>query len=212
MEYLPEPYIGCIRNPKAVFLNYNPGPVLTGLQERRGGQFIDELKAIDSYENFARKVPYFEAKGRSFWYPRKRFAARLLGINDDHFNILGLELCPWHSNSFKLTSSEIAKLQSYLFHEVLQVAELAAKNAELSTIISVGKNYYDLFLALGLKQIKESNPNIEHWPRSYNGNPVTRSFSLWESNSGARYLNTYAQGGNTMPSPAFDQIIKEFIE
>ncbi|MFZ6666314.1 hypothetical protein [Peijinzhouia sedimentorum] len=213
INYLPEPYIGCIKNPSAVFLNYNPGPVLEGLQEREIGKFIINYDAVESYVDFARTVPYFEPKGRSFWYPRKRFVARLLGKENDDFHILGLEICPWHSQSFKLTNSELESLKEYVMKEVLPVAEAVAKNAPLSTIFSVGKSYYDLFRLLDFKKVKEfkAGTNIIKWPKNAHGKPVARSFSLWESKSGFQYFNTYAQGGNTMSSQEFNEIIKHLL-
>ena len=215
LEYLPEPYLGNPYTSDGVFLNYNPGTVFKDdkRQHKDVGWFIKELNAIENYDNFANKVPYFNGEN-PFWSARKKFLSRILNKPLEATSLFGLEICPFHSSRFKLSIPDIKNLQTqeYIENNVLKIAEEVAKNSTLKTIISVGKDYCHLFELLKYKKVKEIDQTLktENWPKkSKIDTKIKRSFSLWESPTGGLYFNTWAQGSNNMSSKEFDKIILE---
>jgi len=212
LNYLPEPYLGNPYNSDGVFLNYNPGPVLEEEQNRQNGTFIKKLNAIDDYHFFANNVTYFKGQN-GFWKVRQNFLSRFLDKPFDETSLFALEICPFHSSSFKLSQKDISNSSFYIENSVLKIAEEVAKLTTIKTIISIGKNYYDLFKILNYKLIREINQSadIDNWPTKGNGEKTNRCISLWQSPSGGFYFNTWAPGSNKMPQKEFDKIIKEFI-
>lgn len=214
IDYLPEPYLGNPYKADGVFLNYNPGPVFDDdTQFINGGVFIEKYNAIENYNNFALNTPYFKTK-KGFWFDRQFFLSRLLDKSFENTTIFALEICPFHSSSFKLSSLDIVTVSSYIENNVLKIAEEVAKKSTLKTIISIGKNYYDLFKLLNYRLIKEFDKTtaIDNWPKNKLGTKINRSISLWQSPSGGIYLNTWAPGSNKISSKEFDAIINnQFI-
>lgn len=212
LDYLPEPYLGNPYKSDGVFLNYNPGPVLEEEQNRRNGTFIKKLNAIDDYHFFANNVTYFKGQN-GFWKVRQNFLSRFLDKPFEETSLFALEICPFHSSSFKLSHKDIIKASDYIENSVLKIAEEVAKLSKIKTIISIGKNYYDLFKILDYKLIQEIDQTneINNWPKKYNEEKVNRNISLWQSPSGGLYFNTWAPGSNKMPQKEFDIIIKDYI-
>ena len=213
LEYLPEPYLGDPFNTDAVFLNYNPGPVfLDNTQHRLEGSFVKEYKAIKEYKYFAINTPYFKHKS-GFWADRKKFLSRLINKPFSEVKLFALEICPFHSSSFKLSYTDLLISKLYIQDNVLKIAEVAAQQSSIKTIISVGKDYYNLFQLLDFKLVKEINQtsNGVNWPIKKDANKINRSISLWKSPSGGIYFNTWAPGSNKISSKEFDDIIKNII-
>jgi hypothetical protein len=212
LDYLPEPYLGNPYNSDGVFLNYNPGPIMELEQHKVSGIFIYDYNAINDYQNFAINTPYFNAK-KGFWFDRQYFLSRLLNKSFEATSLFALEICPFHSSSFKLSSIDIVTASSYIENNVLKIAEEVAKQSTFKTIISVGKDYYNLFNLLNYKLIKEINQttSIDNWPKNKLGTKINRSMSLWQSPSGGIYFNTWAPGSNKISSKEFDIIINNQI-
>src|SRR4051812_42794571 len=55
---LPEPFLGPLDHPKAVFLALNPGKADVDFQSRTG-IFADQIRAAGSYSAWAASWPYF---------------------------------------------------------------------------------------------------------------------------------------------------------
>ena len=213
LEYLPEPYLGDPFNTDAVFLNYNPGPVFQDdTQHRIKGIFVKDYKAIESYEYFAINTPYFKHNS-GFWADRKKFLSRLINKPFIESKIFALEICPFHSSSFKLSHSDLSKSKLYIQNNVLNIAEAVASQSSIKTIISVGKDYYNLFKLLEFRLVKEIDQTTvaTKWPLKNGGDKINRTISLWESPTGGIYFNTWAPGSNKISSKEFDQIILELI-
>ena len=208
LDYLPEPYLGNPFNADAVFLNYNPGPVMELEQHKVNGIFVTDYKAIKDFNHFALNTPYFNGK-KGFWADRQKFLSRLLNKPYDTTTFFALEICPFHSSSFKLSPSDIKVASEYIENNVLKIAEEVAKQTTLESIISVGKDYYHLFNLLNYELRKEvdQTSNIESWPTNKFGIKVNRNISLWKSPSGGIYVNTWAPGSNKISSKEFDNII-----
>jgi hypothetical protein len=210
IEFLPEPYLGNPLGSTGVFLNYNPGPVIKCKQNRLSGDFIIENKAVKDYSKFAVTNKYmFDTKG--FWGTRRNFLSRLSNFPIEQTSFFALEICPWHSSSFRLSHKDLELSLDYIQKEVLTIAETVAAKSHFKTIFTVGKNYYDVFKLLEFKLVKEINEshNIINWPIKPNGSKVKRSISIWESSTDGMYFNTYAPGSNRISSKQFDQIILE---
>ncbi len=212
LDYLPEPYLGNPYKADGVFLNYNPGPILELEQHKVNGIFINDYNAINDYQHFAINTPYFNGK-KGFWFDRQFFLSRFLNKPFEDTTLFALEICPFHSSSFKLSASDILTASSYIENNVLKIAEEVAKHSTLKIIISVGKDYYHLFKLLNYKLIKEidQSSTTDNWPKNKMGAKINRSISLWQSPSGGLYLNTWAPGSNRISSKEFDIIINNQI-
>jgi hypothetical protein len=80
--------------------------------------------------------------------------------------VFALEICPWHSDRFKLSHKDLVQAQTYIEENVLKIAEAAAQKCKYQTIFSVGKDYYNVFKLLDFELIKEVNKEsvIIDWP------------------------------------------------
>ena len=210
INFLPEPYLGNPFQSTAVFLNYNPGPVIDCLQERKFGYFFTKNKAAENYQNFALNNKYMTDK-KGFWGMKRSFIARLSDIPFEETSFFALEICPWHSNSFRLDQKDLQKSLDYIQNEVLTIAESAAMNSYFKTIFTVGKNFYDVFNMLGFELLKEisERDEIANWPKNTNGQKTIRTLSKWRSKTNGVYFNTFSPGSNKISSKEFDKIILE---
>jgi len=211
-NFLPEPYLGDFCKNSAVVLNYNPGGVIPEVQNKVNGKFIHENDAVGNYNKFAKSIYYFQ-QDSGFWYNWKKFLRGLSPSLENDLNPFAIEICPWHSPSFKLSENNIKDIRLYLEETVLLPAEAASMNSRLKIIFSIGKDYYNLFHYLNFKKTDElhQTKNEGNWPRKNNGQLVDRTISLWKSDNGIVYFNSFAPGGNKPPSKDFYEIIKEFI-
>ncbi len=102
LEAFPEPFLGDLfAQPRAVFLALNPGPVAPPFQYA-GGSFVDEIKAMGSYTEWASSWPYL----REPWGYNRHHQTRLGFLRrwyaDSTFSgkeMLAFELYPWHSET-----------------------------------------------------------------------------------------------------------------
>jgi hypothetical protein len=213
IEYLPEPYVGNPLESNAVFLSYNPGPVIDHYQHKTTGTFVRNYNAVNDYHKFASDIIYFR-DGNTFWKPRLNMTSRLTGIPEERVRIFGIEICPWHSFGFNMSSNDLQIAADHIHEHVLQVAEAVIEQSTIKVIISVGKNYYHLFQILGFEKVHETdnNSNEINWPLKPNGVKVIRNFSVWKSTNNVVYLNTFSPGSNKAPSFHFDGILKNLLE
>jgi hypothetical protein len=224
---LPEPYFGDPDRNSAVILNYNPGPVMAEFQLYPSGSFLIKGKAHEDYHAFAQPFPYlaeYRSNPGGAWWLRRKEWIDSLSSHVSHIAQPGqpalipfaLEICPWHSKSFKLRPNDIETLREYMTNYVLGPAEEIAKNSLLPFIISVGKDYQDLFQVLGFTMELSVNPNNFSqygilYPLAGN-KPVMRHYSVWRSHEGGIYLNTYSQGSNSNPSAAFTEVERFIVD
>lgn len=143
---LPEPYFGDPEYNSVVILNYNPGPVMDAYQHYKRGKFITEAKADEDYYAFAKSFPYLKKykdnPGGRWWKQRGQWINRLsihapqeLQEKIIKFAPFAMEICPWHSNGFKLSPKQIHLLADYIWQYVLEPAEAIAKKSLLPYIL-----------------------------------------------------------------------------
>lgn len=100
---------------------------------------------------------------------------------------------------------------------VLEIAEAANQNSELKIITSVGKIYTKIFDLpdLGFTKLIEINKDnwdqyLPSYPSHKSGKAKDRTFSLYKSESGSLYYNTWHKGGNKQPSDDW-HFVEEFV-
>lgn len=216
---LPEPYVGDPLNCSAVFLNYNPGPILKDLQSMQG-IFVKDLGAGKDYYNFSLDHPYFRetipgytGKPINWWKNRNKFVRRIFDY-DFGRNALGLEICPWHSSSFSISCGDLIQIKEYLKERVIDIAIASGEISENKCVLTVGKSYVTLMRLLDFQLLKDQNADsndFDTWPKNKSG-LISRSFSVWKApNSDVQFFNTYAPGSNNLPGKHFDHIIKVML-
>ncbi len=212
---LPEPYLGDIFGRcSAVILSLNPGQLLKGDEQLHpNGKFILD-GAVDNYREWAKKWYYINESKNKFWENKVEWINRR--IEETTLLPFGIELIPYHSTGW----GRINKNQSVIElveKKILLLAEEKAKESLFKSIIAIGKDYYEIFKALDYKLICEISQSnlmdeiIELWPRKKDGSLINRTYSVWESDRGATYLQIYAPGSNKAPSKDFLGI-EEYIK
>ena len=154
---LPEPFLGSLEKPKAVFLALNPGKADLHFQGR-DGIFAQEIQKEfgGSYTKWAAswaylRNPWEAQKGRN-----RHHSARLKFLRNwyrgetlSHNAMLSFELYPWHSAGITATPN-IHRMQSFIQDYIWKpIAELAIP------VFAFGKPWFDIFGNLSdLKLVK----------------------------------------------------------
>jgi len=217
---LPEPYCGDPNNFSAIILNLNPGGVTPNLQKHPNGLFIQGFMSTGTYWHFAQTFPYltnYKASGGGIWWTRRdEWIKRLCASNNrpSQKNPFAIDICPWHSKSWGGFVSSPATV-TYVNDFVIKPAEIILNNADIKTILCVGKTFTSIFQSLNFKQLQLSlgpNMKIQNWPKKMNGNDIQRYYSIWESPTGIIYINTYSPGTNSAPSSDFTKIELDILQ
>lgn len=212
-NYLPQPYLGNPKECSAITLNLNPG---TPIDSRSfpNGVLVKKLMSKDNYCTYASEFPQLKTKKiSSFW---KRQINWINQIGQNRFELDGLlpfaiELCHWHSAQWKEFDYPNAEIKNYLKENVFDVIDAVIGNATIKTVLSIGKTYNTIFEVMGFTKKIEVGPGnfFEHeldFPFNKKGLPANRFYSLWQSPSGTKYLNTYSIGSNRPPSSEWKEI------
>ena len=217
-DALPEPYLGDPYKCSAVFINLNPGGVMEKQQLHSNGEFITEGKAALNYYEFAKNFPYQGDKyscngGVIWWNQRKKWINRLLSTVKESDNFVSklepfaVELCPWHSLGFA-GFRQNDRLKTYMKEYIFDFVAQAIKNSELGFGISVGKAIKNLLIELDFEANEIKNDNA---PRKKDNSIINREYCYFKLPNGKILLNTWAPGSNKMPSPAWNDFEKDFI-
>ncbi len=201
----PEPYLGDPYKSLAVIININPGCV-----HRKN-------LVTGTYSEWAKSFPYLHDSenkdGNKFWESRmpwmRHIAEQFTGEKLDELMPFALELCPWHSTSWRNKQITDAVKDEYVKKYVLAMALLAVKNSRAKVILAVGKPVYDALSECGCDPMKE----WDEYKEEFNIGSNVRKYEMLEY-QGIPILCTWAQGGNKTPSNEFkgmeNEIIKEF--
>ena len=123
------------------------------------------------------------------------------------------EICPFHSPRFP--TSRLERLIGFIKERVIVPAARAVIENGLPFAVAVGKSYAEVLTALGARQEKEWSPKtpMKGWPKNQDGNPVNRTYGLYSFDIDgvgcARFLVTYAPGGNNPPRAEFAPVEAE---
>ena len=129
------------------------------------------------------------------------------------------EICPFHSPKFP--TSRLERLIGFIKERVIVPAARAVIENGLPFAVAVGKSYAEVLTALGACQEKEWSPKtpMKGWPKNQNGSPVNRTYGLYSFDVDgvgcARFLVTYAPGGNNLPRADFapvEAVIRQFAK
>ena len=223
-QFLPEPFLGDIKNNSAVIINKNPGSPLQNLQHYQTGSFIVNHNVHLNYSNFAREFPYLNNhqnnNGGNWWNIRYNWINKMInnkGINSQKFPF-ALEVCPWHSNYLAANNLNLYHNDfiDYLNNMVIKPAEEANRHSQLGIILTIGNLFNQIFRILNFKKlikIDQNNNNYSfYWPLNRHNNPANHSFSLYMSPSRNFYFN-YSSGANfnTIPPQWSDNVERYLV-
>ena len=117
------------------------------------------------------------------------------------------EICPFHSPSFP--TNRLWNLTGFIREHVIVPAARAVIENGLPFAVAVGKPYAEVLTALGARLEREWSPRtpMKGWPKNQKDNPVNRTYGLYSFDIDgvgcARFLVTYAPGGNNPPRADF---------
>lgn len=230
---LPEPYLGDPYKCSAVIININPGGSMSKYQSLATREnklnFISRFIDGHNYHNFAVSFPYLTLPesecGTDWWTSRNSWINRISGNTNELKRPFAMEICPWHSKSWKGLDFEQEELRNYLEEYVIRPAQEAIKNSNLRIVgLSVGTPITKVLESCGYKRVKLwgwdntekkfrfDTPISDKWPQKEDNKPVKRTYTLWRrENSDVYFLNTSAQGGNRAPSINFLEVEKEIL-
>lgn len=213
VEHLPEPYNGNPFDCSIVMINLNPGGGHCSLcwnNQNTPHTYVNDAN-INKYNGFALPFPFLttppSTPSSNWWIGRKAFLNRLFASNKNPFAI---ELCALHSNStkgicFRCYLTALRSVNPDL--DPTQIIENAIKNSDAKFGFAVGKPIYEALKSIGYTDIQIPTP---HNVKNAKGKQNARQFAMVERN-GAKVLCTWASGGNSCPSAAFDSYIKQDI-
>lgn len=218
-QYLPQPYLGNPERCSAITLNLNPG---TSIPARKypDGALVAEFKSAKDYFHYAKDFPQLKLSGKSsFWGRQLKWINQIGGFNDRQDQPLpfAIELCHWHSAKWKDFDYANPEIREIIMNNIFSPIDKVLTNATLKTVLSVGKTYNHIFEGMGFKKLIEITPdnfkeyNIEY-PLNSKNTPTKRFYTLWESDNGTRYLNTYSIGSNRPPSKKWSTIEQYIIK
>jgi hypothetical protein len=109
LAVFPEPFLGVLDQPRAVFLALNPGKPYPAFQGRNG-VFADEIRTSGSYASWAATWPYLREPWISKVGKNRHHSSRLRFMRDwcgepqlQSSAMVGFELYPWHSPAITAT-------------------------------------------------------------------------------------------------------------
>ena len=120
------------------------------------------------------------------------------------------EICPFHSPKFP--TSRLQNLTDFIREHVIDPAAMAVIENSLPFAVAVGKSYVNVLSNMGAQLEDEwsSSRPMRGWPKNDNGDCKKRTYKLYSVNVDrvgcAKFLVTYAQGGNNPPSEEFKPV------
>ena len=128
------------------------------------------------------------------------------------------EICPFHSPKFP--TNGLRNLTTFIKDHVIVPASRAVIENELPFAIAVGAPYAKVLSTLGAHLENEwtFTTTVAAWPKKKNGEHIHRTYKLYTLNiediGCARFLVTYAPGGNIPPRQEFksvETVIRKYV-
>ena len=194
------------------------------------GWLIREFKDIAncSYKDFvARRSSLdpklrgheFEVCGVDWWQGNnpEKVTGRMTWVRQIYGNdelcpsrVFAPEICPFHSPKFP--TNGLQKLTGFIGEHVIVPAAVAVIENDLPFAVAVGKSYVNVLTNIGaqLENAWSSSAPVNEWPKKNNGDYKKRTYKLYSLTVDcvgcARFLVTYAQGGNNPPCGEFKPV------
>lgn len=204
LEAFPEPFLGPLVQPAAVFLALNPGQVDLSFQGR-DGIFADEIRDTGSYSAWAASWPYLRdpwvAKKRTNRHHSTRLQFMRNWFGDPHLPasaMVGFELYPWHSAG---VSALLCPAREFVEEFVWQpVAELGA------LVFAFGAPWFPILeSALGLRVVDR----LGFGGRKYRSTVASRSVIVLTNDKGITVIAEKHAGFASPPSREETVLLKE---
>jgi len=169
----------------------------------------------------------FEVCGVNWWQGNdpEKIGGRMSWVRqiygDDELcpsRVFAPEICPFHSPKFP--TSRLQNLAGFIGEHVIVPAAMAVIENGLPFAVAVGESYVNVLSNIGaqLENDWSSSAPVKGWPKRNNGDNKKRTYKLYSLNIDrigcARFLVTYAQGGNNPPSEDFKPIeaaIRQYV-
>lgn len=214
-DFLPQPYLGNPYECSAITLNLNPGGLIDS-RKHPNGYFVEELKNSKNYFEYAKEFPQLK-KNSPFWNNQINWINRLVDQETENNKLpFAIEICHWHSEKWKNFALDDDELIDYFEKMVFDIIDIVIKNSSLKTVLSIGKQYTEIYKKLAFEKLLEiSNENYKdfnlNFPLNKQNKPSNRVYTLWQSKTGTKYLNTYTVS-NKPPSSDWLEIDKYLID
>lgn len=255
----PQPYLGNINNYSVITLNLNPSRSKNEEYIEFEKKNLPKFKEVKSYYKYAESFSTYDT--HPFWEVQKNWINRIfenffkekLSKDSEPTKPFAIEICPWGSKSWlglgiKTESKKLKNLEisanlflKYLNNFVFNVIEKAIQNSKLKMVLSVGKEYYDIFQhkqsgfqkiiectkwqnskAWDLKLYKDEEIKAELnkaffenvWPKKEENNENLRYVNRSFSfwkKNGVVYFNSWAPSSNKPPGKNFKEVEEEFF-
>ena len=202
----------------------------SNLNKQPDGWLIKEFRDVAecSYKKFVAKWSCLnpELRGREFevcgvnWWQGndpEKVGGRMSWVRQIYDNaelcpsrVFAPEICPFHSPKFP--TSGLRNLTDFIREHVIVPAAMAVIENGLPFAVSVGKSYVNVLANIGaqLEEAWSSSTTMKGWPRKDNGDCKKRTYKLYSLHVDgvgcAKFLVTYAQGGNNPPSDEFKPV------
>lgn len=232
-DFMPEPFHGDPDNCSFVIVNLNPG---TGVchsclkQQNISGTLINKVKTF-GYSNAVKDFPYLRdekvvglvdwdnSPGRKWWKGKERWIKHILNIFDNSYDPkdpiperyypFAMEMFAWHTkewpNTLNCKMEKTGGFGTNICNDVIEPLYDAIKSSKYKLAVCVGKPIGNIIDSFRLFNKINSNP-IQPLP------PKKRFYDVYHDGNGCYIINTWAQGGNTYPSEAFENIEKELFK
>ena len=220
VDYMPEPYLGNPNNSSFVIINLNPGRGCCHswhYLQSVSDTLINRVKT-KTYSNIAFSFPYlrnqrsiklknWELNGGRIWWKSKIdwinyiYCAAGLDCNIDDIKPFAIELCAWHSPSWKLDTKKLCSgsLPSCIFYNcIIDIICQAIDKSKLKFGYCVGKAIGDVLCCHGFSDVTSSI--------GCSSRPITsinRSYRVLRDQHNRYVINTWAQGSNRYPAKNF---------
>ena len=232
-DFIPEPFMGNPDHFSFVIVNLNPGAGVCHScfkQQDVSGTFINKVKTL-GYSNTVKDFPYLQdgktvgltdwddSPGRIWWKGKERWIKHILNICDNTYAPdkpipegsfpFAMELFAWHTkewpgtlnNKMKKTGQYGTDISNYVIEPLCD----AIIKSTCRLAVCVGKPIGEIIGSFGSFNKLNSNP-IQPLPY------IQRFYDIYYNKSDGYVINTWAPGGNTYPSEAFEQIEKDLFK
>ena len=194
-------------------------PIVDGVEE-------EEICGVDWWQGLEKSVIGKEVKWLGQIYGMatnpddKRDATRLHPLD-----VFVLELCPFHSEDFKLHRQKkfLLDMNSYIMERVFKPTIRVVRENNLPFAVARGAKFKNFLESMNLQHEKEwsHKDNVEGWPKTKNNNRknTNRTYRLYtiqdDEGEKARLLVTWYQAAYDPPNDGFKQVerlIRDYVQ
>lgn len=225
-DFIPEPYMGDPDNCSFVIVNLNPG---TGQchscikQKDIAGTLVNKVKT-NGYGNAVKNFPYLRngataglidwdnSGGRRWWKGKERWIKHIIKMFEPSYNTedaipekyypFAMEMFAWHTMSWPSELNKKMKKNGIygptIKNEVLEPLYDAIQKSKFKFAFCVGKPIGNIIGSFPLFSKKNKEP-IQPI------GSINRFYDIYFDDKGCYIINTWAPGGNTYPSEAFEK-------